>query len=230
MDNISQFAEASNPWNNQERSLTGLRKALVLGERTGHIANRADYDSGCLDPDSDTNLSSMKLIQVLKKMSKARTDLNKVNLEIQCRMQDKETRDITHLDILEGRINKIKALNSHLESVIESKEQLIRRLQQPFQGDYLRLEAQHHKFACELFPQMTPLLGELTTNMENLVWTKSLTWSDGKLEKMISELTSVLGAMQTSFQSYCQIQQSMKQLHTLQTEPLHSTHLEGPPL
>ena len=46
----------------------------------------------------------------------------------------------------EKRIDKIKKLNSHLESVIESKDQLIKRLQQPFQGEYLKLEAQYHRY------------------------------------------------------------------------------------
>ena len=37
--NLSQLAESGNPWHKQDKSLTGLRKALVLGERTGHVAN-----------------------------------------------------------------------------------------------------------------------------------------------------------------------------------------------
>ncbi|XP_052266166.1 HAUS augmin-like complex subunit 2 [Dreissena polymorpha] len=220
----SQMAESNNPWSTQDKSLTGLKKALMLGERTGHVANKSS--SLVLDPEKSTHLPSVKLIQVLKKMSRAQAELNKVNLEIQLRMQDKETRDITHLDVLEARINKIKSLNSHIECVIESKELLNRRLQQPFQGEYLKLEAQHHKFACELFPQITPLLGELSTNLENIVWAKSLKWTDGRLDKLISELSSALGAMQTSFQSYCQIQQSMRQLHGMQSDPLQSTRID----
>lgn len=224
--NFSQLPDSGNPWANQDKSLTALKKALILGERTGHIANRTEYEDQKLDDQAQNQLPSIKLIQVLKKMSKAKADLSKINLEIQCRMQDKETRDITHLDILEKRIAKIKSLNSHIESVIESKDQLIQRLQQPFQGDYLKLEAQYHKFACELFPQITPLLADLTTNLENIVWAKSLSLKDGRLDALISELCSTLSAMQTSFQSYCQIQQSMGQLHSLQTGMLHSTHID----
>jgi len=37
------------------------------------------------------------------------------------------------------------------------------------------------RFVCELFPMLTPMLADLTSNLENMVWTKSLTWSDGKL-------------------------------------------------
>lgn len=226
MDNLTQTADSGNPWSNQDKSITALKRALLLGERTGHIS-RSDYEEEGLSTDAQSHLPSLKLIQALKKMSKARAELNKVTLEIQCRMQDKETQDITHLDILEQRINKIKSLNSHIESVIESKDQLIQRLQQPFQGDNLKLEAQYHKFACELFPQITPLLAELNTNLENIVWAKSLSLKDGRFDTMISELSTALNAMQASFQSYCQIQQSMEQLHSLQTRTLHSTRIDA---
>lgn len=224
---VSLFSEPQNPWGGSDKSLNGLRNALVLGEQTGHIAKRTDYDSHEVSDDVEDTLPSLKLIKILKEMSRARKELDRVNLEIQCRLQDKETSDLTHLDQLEGRIAKIKSLNSHIESIIDSKTSLIQRLQQPFQGDFIKLEAQYHRFASELFPQIAPLLADLTTNLENIVWAKSLNSSDQRMDLLITELCSALGAMQTSFQSYCQIQQSMGQLHNVQTGVLHSTALEN---
>ena len=58
-------------------------------------------------------------------------------------------RTFAHADIYaisEGRISKIKSLNSHIESIIDNKNQLIQRLQQPFQGDFIKLEAQYHRW------------------------------------------------------------------------------------
>ncbi|KAL4240647.1 hypothetical protein ACF0H5_001438 [Mactra antiquata] len=222
-----QISDTRNPWSSQDKSLTGLKRALLLGVQTGHIASRQEFEDNGIDTETQSLLPSMKLIQVLKKMARARAELNKINLEIQCRMQDKETRDVTHLDILEKRIEKIKQLNSHIESVIDDKDQLIQRLQQPFQGEYLKLEAQYHRFACEVFQKITPLLGELSTNLENITWAKSLSFNDGRLDALISELYSTLNAMQTSFQSLCQIQQSVGQLHKVETSNLHSTKIES---
>lgn len=46
---------------------------------------------------------------------------------------------------------------------------------------------------------------------------------------LISKLCTALGAMQTSFESYCQIHESMKQLHKVQQSgALHSTTLNAP--
>ena len=35
---ISLFSEPQNPWSGADKSLNGLRKAIVLGEQTGHVA------------------------------------------------------------------------------------------------------------------------------------------------------------------------------------------------
>ncbi|XP_021344606.1 AUGMIN subunit 2-like, partial [Mizuhopecten yessoensis] len=119
------------------------------------------------------------------------------------------------------KIKVIKGLNSHIESIIECKSQLLVRLQQPFVGDFIKLEAQYHKFAGALFPQIAPLLADLNTHLENISWTKNLTFSDGKLEIMLSELNSILATLQTNFQSLCQMRGSMGSLyqHDSQTVP-----------
>lgn len=46
----------------------------------------------------------------------------------------------------EKRIKDIQSLNEHMQSIIDSKTQLKTRLQQPFVGDYVKIEAQYHKY------------------------------------------------------------------------------------
>lgn len=47
--------------------------------------------------------------------------------------------------ILEEKIKKISSLNTHIQSILDSKSQLLLRLQQPFVGDFIKLEAQYHR-------------------------------------------------------------------------------------
>ena len=44
-----------------------------------------------------------------------------------------------------GKIEKVKSLNSHIQSIIDSKAQLLTRLQQPYVGEFIKLEAQYHR-------------------------------------------------------------------------------------
>lgn len=203
----------SNPWSTVDSSLVPLRNALMLGERTGHISKRSDYNVEKLQDDTQEKMPSCRLIKLLRETTKTRRELNKVHLEIHQRMQDKETQDITHFNSLENKIKMIQGLNSHMESIIECKSQLLVRLQQPFIGDFIKLEAQYHRFAALLFPQIAPLLADLNTHLENISWTKTLTFSDEKLTTMLSELNSVLATLQTNFQSLCQMRSTMGSLH-----------------
>lgn len=53
--NIGHIPDSGNPWSNQDKSLNCLKKALLLAERTGHIANvRMKYVSH----KSSTNLQA----------------------------------------------------------------------------------------------------------------------------------------------------------------------------
>lgn len=45
----------------------------------------------------------------------------------------------------EKRIKDIQSLNGHMQSIIDSKSQLKTRLQQPFVGDFVKIEAQYHR-------------------------------------------------------------------------------------
>ncbi|KAK3582010.1 hypothetical protein CHS0354_039676 [Potamilus streckersoni] len=213
LDTSVSFVDSQNPWDRSDRSLAPLRRALILAERTGHIRKRSDYEAQKIEKEMEDKYPSLKLINVLREATKLRGELNKVNLEIQCRMQDKETSDITHLNVLESKIAKIKSLNSHLEAVTESKDRLISRLQQPFVGEYLKLEARYHKFASELFPMIAPLLSDLTTHLENIVWVESFKVADGKLESLLTDLNSILASLQSKFQALTQVRQSVDHLY-----------------
>ncbi|XP_069110139.1 LOW QUALITY PROTEIN: uncharacterized protein, partial [Argopecten irradians] len=170
-------------------------------------------DDKNLQDEVKEKMPSCRLIKLLRETTAARKDLNKAQLEIQQRMQDKETQDITHFNSLENKIKVVKGLNSHIESIIECKSELLVRLQQPFVGDFIKLEAQYHKFAASLFPQIAPLLADLNTHLENISWAKSLTFSDRKLDTILSELNSVLSTLQANFQYLCQMRGSMGSLY-----------------
>lgn len=47
--------------------------------------------------------------------------------------------------ISEKRVKDIQSLNGHMQSIIDSKSQLKTRLQQPFVGDFVKIEAQYHR-------------------------------------------------------------------------------------
>ena len=51
----------------------------------------------------------------------------------------------------ENRKKELKSLSDHLQMVVSNKEYLVTRLQQPFVGDYIKLEAAFHKYTSQMF-------------------------------------------------------------------------------
>ncbi|KAJ8318428.1 hypothetical protein KUTeg_003519 [Tegillarca granosa] len=200
--------DSQNPWSNTDTVIAPRRNVLLIAERTGctyrtygiHVSDfkelimRDEADIQHLQEDIKEGMPSLKLISLLKKSTSIRKEHNRLNLEIQKRMQDKETGDITHIDVLEEKIKKISSLNAHIQSILDSKSQLLLRLQQPFVGDYIKLEAQYHRYASVVFPLIAPLLADLNTHLENISWTKSLSFSDGKMISILRGTDARVGA------------------------------------
>lgn len=147
-----------------------------------------------------------------------RLRLHQVTLEIQCHLQDKETKDITHVDILEQRIAQIKEANSHLEAIIRQKDALIGRLQKPFVNDFLRVEASYQHYACEALPQLVPTVSDLPTQLENIDWAVQLDIAD--LETMLSDVSGTLAGQQTLYQSMLKQRQAMHSLTSKLCHPM----------
>lgn len=53
--------------------------------------------------------------------------------------------NISWIFFSEKRIKDIQSLNGHMQSIIDSKSQLKTGLQQPFVGDFVKIEAQYHR-------------------------------------------------------------------------------------
>ena len=78
-------------------------------------------------------------------------------------------------------------MSSHLQRVLEGKQELIHRLQQPLVGDFLRLEASYHPQARELFPLVAGCLAELSANLDNMQWSSEFDLQDGKMVSPLRE-------------------------------------------
>ncbi|KAK7489116.1 hypothetical protein BaRGS_00019630, partial [Batillaria attramentaria] len=153
-----------NPWST-DRCTANLRNAVLLAQRTGHFV-RVVGDTDEHIPE----MPSMKQIHMQREISRLRKELNKVNLELQKKMQHHDTKDIIQVDIVEKKTEKLKDLSDHIQTVNLKKESLISRLQRPFVGEYLRLEAGYQKEACEVFHKIAPVLSGLASHIEDLIW------------------------------------------------------------
>ncbi|CAH1273429.1 HAUS2 [Branchiostoma lanceolatum] len=202
-----------NPWASDQRPLGPYGLLIEQAELSGHLKKRRDRDIAMATDLAREQSPSLQLFQVLRQITAQRKELDKVNIEVQCRLQDKETSDITHLGTLENRIKQLNELSQHLQTVMQHKGQLKSRLQKPFVGEYLHFAAQYQRCVAEVFPMLAPILSDLQTNLDNIHWASSFSLDNGHLDQTLDELTASLAQVETGLQSLVQLRGSVSQMH-----------------
>lgn len=205
--------ETANPWS---PSLTyihvgSLQNILTFAEKSGHI-DRRNVNIEEIRRKVDTTSPSVALIRLLREITRLGKALDKVNLEIQCHLKEAETRDITHVDILGQRCHQLEQISSQLSSIIETKDELISRLQQPFVGEFLEVDAAHHKNTAEVLPMISSNLASFPTLLENIAWIRSVSLADGELLGVLSSVESSFAEIQSFYQALCQSRNLMSHL------------------
>jgi HAUS augmin-like complex subunit 2 len=205
----------ANPWIS-DRSLGSVRTLLQLAESIGITCKDDDYLNDRSDKAYDC-APSLRMVALLRETRDCRCQLDKVSLEIQQHLQDRETQDITHVDVLEQRIAKINELNSHLEELIKNKQALISRLQQPFVTGYVPIELQYQRYAGDFLPRLIPTLSELSTHLENLEWLVRLGSTAGDLGGLLADVTATLATHQAVCDGVNRVRGAMKQIQDHQS-------------
>ena len=58
---------------------------------------------------------------------------------------EQETKDLTDPSILDEKTKRMEELSLHFSAIVDKKEDLIKRLQQPFVGDYISIDADYQR-------------------------------------------------------------------------------------
>jgi len=205
-----------NPWLDDDRSLGSLKNTILLAERHGYLkqVSQPFYQN---PEDAYRKAPSLQMIEILKDIQEKRSQLHETSLSIQHHQQERETRDLTQASVLEKHITELGDLNNHLQKVTQSKDNLITRLQTPFVGDFIKLDAQYHRYAAETLPTLVPILADLTKELDNIDWVGRKQWNDGSLDHLLSELSTSLAGLQSSFLSMIHLRTSIQQLHSIRS-------------
>jgi len=205
--------ETANPWSPSSTYINvgSLQNILTFAEKSGHIERR-DVNIEEIRRKVDTSSPSVALIRLLREITRLGKALDKVNLEIECHLKEAETKDITHVDILGSRCHQLEQISGQLSAIIEKKDELISRLQQPFVGEFLEIDAAHHKNTVEVLPMISSDLASFPTVLENIAWIRNFSLADGQLLSVLSSIESSFAEIQSFYQAMCQSRNLMSHL------------------
>lgn len=197
--------ETANPWSPSSAYIQvgSLQNILSFAEKSGHLDRRTvktEEIMGTVDKISP----SVALIRLLREITRLGKALDKVNIEIQSHLKEAVTKDITHVDVMGQRCQQIDNISSQLSVIIEKKDELLSRLQQPLVGEFLEIDAAHHKNTAEVFPMIASNLASFPTLLENIAWIRNFSLADGQLLGVLSSIESMFAEIQSFYQALCQ--------------------------
>ncbi|XP_031571864.1 AUGMIN subunit 2-like [Actinia tenebrosa] len=206
----------SNPWSSSSTfvDVGSLQRVISLAERTGHLERRSDETEEITRRASLTS-TSIQMITILKDITKLGHALNKVNRELQNLIRNAETQDVTDIDTLGQRAHKLEKMASHLSSIVEKKDDLIARLQQPFIGEYLEMDSAYHYSVSSSLPRIATCLATLPEHLENLEWAKRFSLTDGQLENVLVGIEASFADLQNHFRAVIKGRKAMEKLQNI---------------
>jgi len=191
---------AVNPWEHDDPLVTSLRNCLIQAQQMGH--NTLEEDNQCGQELS--TLPSMRLIQLQKDRSSRNRALQKVERRIANSKLEKEQAAFTHLQVIESQINTVKELCTDFDSIIKKSNILRNRLQKPFVGQHIKMDAVYHSFAKEVFSSLVPSLNDVSIHLDNIIWISHTDLSASQLDDLLKDMESLIASVSTSLFSISQ--------------------------
>ncbi|CAL1542243.1 unnamed protein product [Lymnaea stagnalis] len=197
-----------NPWEEECKSVTHIRNCLIFAEQMGFKTLKDQ--SKCVQALAESH--SSKIIALQKAITVTNKALIKANEAVSKLTKEKEMVDILHLEIIERRINMVKEICSELDSILQNTHFLINRLQKPFVGNHIKMNAAHHRYANEVFMQLVPTLNDVSLHLDNITWAANNDFSAAQLDCLLVKVQSCKASVQTSYHTLSQMNHGIQSL------------------
>ncbi|XP_074565810.1 AUGMIN subunit 2-like isoform X1 [Curcuma longa] len=110
------------------------------------------------------------LIRVIRQLTAAQRNIANFQVELQGRKDDKNVAHLTHVSEMEKKCESLARMTAILKDVIQNKDRIIARLQQPYALDCIPVEAEYQKQFSELLLKAASDYGALTAACADFQW------------------------------------------------------------
>jgi len=195
------------------RRLGGMADALSIASDLGFSVPQEDVQNlGNVTGLSD---KSDTLIRVLRDLTSAQRNLANLQVELQGRQDDNSVAHLTHVSEMEKKCQKLAKTTSILKDVIQNKDRIIARLQQPYSLDCLPVEAEFQRQFSELLLKAASDYGALTTAITDFQWSQSFKDPPSVWGEMLRPIPVALASCTRYFKAISAMRESIDALHRL---------------
>ncbi|KAK1280650.1 hypothetical protein QJS04_geneDACA021246 [Acorus gramineus] len=155
------------------------------------------------------------LIRVLRELTVVQRSVADLQVELQGRKDDMSTAHLTHVSEMEKKCASLERITSILKDVIQNKERIIARLQQPYSLDCIPVEAEYQKQFSELLLRAASDYGALTASVDDFQWNQNFREPPAVWAEMLRPIPVALASCTRYFEAMSAMRESFATLQQL---------------
>lgn len=203
-----------------ETTWVGKKPLRRVGGMSDALSIAAELGFAVAPPPSQDDLQNMSdkgddLIRVLRDLSTTQRKIADLQVELQGRKDDKNVAHLTHVSEMEKKIETLARITSILKDVIQNKDRIIARLQQPYSIDCIPVEAEYQKQFSELLMKAASDYGALTASVADFQWSQNFKEPPTVWGEMLRPIPVALASCTRFFEAMSAMRESFATLQDL---------------
>nr|CAD1834560.1 unnamed protein product [Ananas comosus var. bracteatus] len=180
-------------------------------------------------PDQTNSFTAEKgddLIKILRELTSVQRNIANLQVELQGRKDDKTIAHLTHVSEMEKKCESLARITAILKDVIQNKDRIIARLQQPYSLDCIPVEAEYQKQFSELLMKAASDYGALTASIADFHWSQNFREAPSVWGEMLRPIPAALASCTRFFEAMSATRDSFATLQQLRVGSSSIQHSE----
>ncbi|KAJ7949637.1 AUGMIN subunit 2 [Quillaja saponaria] len=205
------------------RRIGGMSDALSLAADLGFSVSTPSSQEELQISSSTTGEKGDDLIRVLRELTAVQRKIADLQVELQGRKDDKNVAHLTHVREMEMKCETLAKITTILKDVIQNKDRIIARLQQPYSLDCIPVEAEFQKQFSELLMKAASDYGALTASVSDFEWSQNFKESPSVWGEMLRPIPVALASCTRFFEAMSAMRESFATLQDLRVDHYDSS-------
>ncbi|KAK9760529.1 hypothetical protein K7432_015351 [Basidiobolus ranarum] len=162
-----------------------------------------------MDKSTETNIaedSSVTLVDHIQHSLDIESEINEVRQKIIDTQRFHQASDILDSEELDKKADTLENLQTHLSHIISDRQSLMKRIKEPYTGEYIILEPEYQQKLTELIPSINKTVSTLPESIEDILWMDQVELNDLKLDEINQKITTLAA----TYSSYADLLSQMR--------------------
>ncbi|KAI4341007.1 hypothetical protein MLD38_025786 [Melastoma candidum] len=197
------------------RRIGGMSDALSIAADLGFTVAPPPSQDEIQNLSTSNGEKGDDLIRVLRELTAVQRKISDLQVELQGRKDDKSVAHLTHVSEMEKKIETLSRITTILKDVIQNKDRIIARLQQPYSLDCIPVEAEYQKQFSELLMKAASDYGALTASVADFQWSQNFKEPPSVWGEMLRPIPVALASCTRFFEAMSAMRESFATLQKL---------------